>query len=183
MVRVDRARRQSGHRSGGDGAHARAGGRLDLLVGRRTGAKGDANRRAAFLLPNYDEYLIAHKDRGLVIGPGSGDGVTRIKDPFMHHVIIDGRLAGSWTRTVNARSVVVGCSTYARPTGGQTRDRDRGCTACSIHGPWWQFHGEWNDYGIRRRTSSKELAGTWREAIPRRLPAAASGDDRTHSVG
>jgi hypothetical protein len=78
----------------------------------------------AFLLPNYDEYLIAHKDRGLVIGPGSGDGVTRIKDPFMHHVIVDGRLAGSWNRTVSARSVVVGCSTYARPTEATRRAID-----------------------------------------------------------
>ena len=33
VVRADRPRRQSGHRSGGDGAHARAGRRLDLLVG------------------------------------------------------------------------------------------------------------------------------------------------------
>ena len=70
----------------------------------------------ALLLPNYDEYLIAHKDRELVVGPGSGDGVTRIKDPFMHHVIVDGRLAGSWTRTASARSVVVESSTYVRPT-------------------------------------------------------------------
>ena len=75
----------------------------------------------AHLLPNYDEYLIAHKDRGLVTSPGSGDGVTRIKDPFVHHVIVDGRLAGSWTRTVSARSVVVGCSTYARPTEAARR--------------------------------------------------------------
>lgn len=70
----------------------------------------------AQLLPNYDEYLIAHKDRQLVVGPGSGDGVTRIKDPFLHHIIIDGRLVGSWMRTASDRSVAVEYSTYARPT-------------------------------------------------------------------
>jgi hypothetical protein len=70
----------------------------------------------AHLLPNYDEYLIAHKDRQLVVGPGSGDGVTRIKDPFVHHLVVDGRLAGSWMRTASHRSVAVECSTYARPT-------------------------------------------------------------------
>jgi hypothetical protein len=69
----------------------------------------------AHLLPNYDEYLIAHKDRHLVVGHGSGDGVTRIKDPFVHHVVIDGRLAGSWTRTVKNGSVVVECAMYSRP--------------------------------------------------------------------
>ena len=83
-----------------------------------------ARSPTAYLLPNYDEYLIAHKDRGLVISPGSGDGVTRIKDPFIHHVIVDGRLAGSWTKTVSAGSVVVGCSTYARPTEATRRAID-----------------------------------------------------------
>jgi winged helix DNA-binding protein len=69
----------------------------------------------AHLLPNYDEYLIAHKDRHLVMSRGSGDGVTRIKDPFVHHVVIDGRLAGSWTRTVKHGSVHVSCAMYERP--------------------------------------------------------------------
>jgi hypothetical protein len=75
-----------------------------------------ATAPVAHLLPNYDEYLIAHKDRHLVVGPGSGDGVTRIKDPFVHHVIVDGKLAGSWMRTVGDRSIVVECSTHARPS-------------------------------------------------------------------
>ncbi len=75
----------------------------------------------AYLLPNYDEYLIAHKDRHLFAGGASGDGVRRIKDPFMHHVVIDGHLAGSWTRTVKNRSVAVECAMYATPNGDTTR--------------------------------------------------------------
>jgi hypothetical protein len=70
----------------------------------------------AHLLPNYDEYLIAHKDRHLVVSRGSGDGVTRIKDPFVHHVVMNGRLAGSWTRTTKDGSVHVSCAMYGRPT-------------------------------------------------------------------
>ena len=69
----------------------------------------------AYLLPNYDEYLIAHKDRHLVVSRGSGDGVTRIKDPFVHHLVVDGRLAGSWTRTVQPESVAVECAMYTPP--------------------------------------------------------------------
>ena len=68
----------------------------------------------AHLLPNYDEYLIAHKDRHLVVDRGSGSGAARIKDPFVHHLVVNGRLAGSWTRTVSDRSVAVECATYAR---------------------------------------------------------------------
>ena len=69
----------------------------------------------AHLLPNYDEYLIAHKDRHLVVSGGSGDGVRRIKDPFVHHIVVDGRLAGSWTRVVKDHSVAVECAAYVRP--------------------------------------------------------------------
>lgn len=76
---------------------------------------------AAHLLPNYDEYLIAYKDRHLVVSRSSGDGVTRIKDPFVHHIVIDGRLAGSWTRTVKSGSVRVECALYRRPTAGAAR--------------------------------------------------------------
>lgn len=75
----------------------------------------------AHLLPNYDEYLIAHRDRHLVVSRSSGDGVRRIKDPFVHHVVVDGRLAGSWTRVVKDRSVAVECAGYLRPNQ-ETRD-------------------------------------------------------------
>jgi hypothetical protein len=78
----------------------------------------------AYLLPNYDEYLIAHKDRHLVVSRGSGDGVTRIKDPFVHHLVVDGRLAGSWTRTMRDGSVAVECATYVTPDHGRRRAID-----------------------------------------------------------
>ncbi len=89
----------------------------------RRAPKAGASPRA-YLLPNYDEYLIAHKDRHLVVTRGSGDGVTRIKDPFVHHIVIDGRLAGSWTRTVKRGSVAVECAMYARPNADVARAID-----------------------------------------------------------
>lgn len=79
------------------------------------GEGGAPSSTVAHLLPNYDEYLIAHKDRHLVVSPGSGDGVTRIKDPFVHHLVVDGRLAGSWTRVVKDGAVTVECASYVRP--------------------------------------------------------------------
>ena len=79
---------------------------------------------AAHLLPNYDEYLIAHKDRHLFVGSDAGSHGKRIKDPFVHHVMIDGRLAGSWTRTVKAGSVAVECAMYGRPNAEAARAID-----------------------------------------------------------
>lgn len=82
--------------------------------------KTDA-RSIAYLLPNYDEYLIAYKDRDLVVDRSLGDGGTRIKDPFVHHLVVDGRLAGSWTRTLKGDSVSVECATYLPPTRNAMR--------------------------------------------------------------
>jgi hypothetical protein len=55
-------------------------------------------RSSAHLLPNYDEYLIAYKDRDPVT-EGAG------RDMFSHYVVIDGRLAGTWRRTRPLRQV------------------------------------------------------------------------------
>ncbi|MGE0704046.1 MAG: winged helix DNA-binding domain-containing protein [Vicinamibacterales bacterium] len=59
--------------------------------------------RSAHLLPNYDEYLIAHKDRGFIpraVVPAPGQKPPRDLHP--HHVIVNGRLAGSWRRLDSA---------------------------------------------------------------------------------
>ena len=68
---------------------------------------------SAHLLPNYDEYLIAYKDRGPVVA-ASG------RDVFAHFVI-DGRLAGSWKRTLKKDSVVVEAVPYRRLSRENTR--------------------------------------------------------------
>jgi hypothetical protein len=73
--------------------------------------------RGAHLLPNYDEYLIAYRDRGTVVGPPRGPSTSpRESDVFTHSVIIDGRLAGSWTRTHGRDGARVDVVSYRRLT-------------------------------------------------------------------
>ena len=56
------------------------------------------------LLPNYDEYLIAYKDRGAVVETSrAANLVARSNGGFAHHLIIDGRLAGGWRRTLQGQ--------------------------------------------------------------------------------
>ena len=61
---------------------------------------------SALLLPNYDEYLIAYRDRQLA-RPLSRDGQPlRLDiDIFAHFMVIDGRLAGTWRRSVGRESI------------------------------------------------------------------------------
>ncbi len=64
---------------------------------------------ATFLLPNYDEYLIAYKDRHLVRPPAEvdADGIMKGSDAFAHPLIVDGVLAGLWRRRVSGARTTV----------------------------------------------------------------------------
>ena len=76
----------------------------------------------ALLLPNYDEYLIAYKDRGGVVdAQRAANLVARSNGAFSHHLVIDGRLAGSWTRTLKGNSVLVEVAPYHKLTPAQQR--------------------------------------------------------------
>jgi hypothetical protein len=74
----------------------------------------------AHLLPNYDEYLIAYKDREPVVGPAQSRA-ARLPDVFSHSLIINGSLAGSWRRTASRDAVAVEVTPYRQLTATDTR--------------------------------------------------------------
>jgi hypothetical protein len=77
-------------------------------------------RPFARLLPIYDEYLIAYKDRQPLVDPKRP--VPRgAFDRFAHYLVIDGRLSGSW-RHVRARDRL---EVHVRPFGRLTRAEAR----------------------------------------------------------
>jgi hypothetical protein len=80
-------------------------GRRYWFVASRAPASGAPVR--AHLLPNYDEYLVAYKDRGPVFG-SSG------RDLFAHYFVIGGRLAGRWKRTLKKNAVRLELVPYRR---------------------------------------------------------------------
>ena len=75
----------------------------------------DSVPSANHLLPNYDEYLIAYRDRGAVVDSARTRNLgifTSIEYP--HHVIFDGRLAGSWRRTIGSKGVTLDVKLYRK---------------------------------------------------------------------
>ena len=71
----------------------------------------------AHLLPHYDEFLIAYKDRSLTRPSVARDtDRSTAADRFPHHVVVGGRLAGSWRRTHAARHVCLEVALYADDT-------------------------------------------------------------------
>lgn len=76
----------------------------------------------AFLLPNYDEYFIAYKDRSQTVDADrAANIVARTGGAFANHLVIDGRLAGGWSRTIKGNSAVIEIAPYKKLTPAQTR--------------------------------------------------------------
>jgi hypothetical protein len=59
--------------------------------------------RGAYLLPNYDEYTVAYKDRS-DLSPGV---VIKAEDLLTHTIVLDGRMVGSWKRTIKKHEVII----------------------------------------------------------------------------
>jgi hypothetical protein len=66
-------------------------------------------RRAAsvWLLPNYDEFVVAYRDRAPVAADDGADGVMRSATGLTHPLVLDGRVAGSWARRTTARGASI----------------------------------------------------------------------------
>jgi hypothetical protein len=76
------------------------------------------------LLPNYDECLIAYQDRGLS-APPDRPGLPRPRNRFTHHLLVDGRLAGSWQRTIRKHDIELVVDTSVPPTPAIARAIER----------------------------------------------------------
>lgn len=59
------------------------------------------------LLPNYDEYFIAYKDRKPTSALLPPSAPADPMDSYAHLLCVDGRFGGFWRRTVGARAVAV----------------------------------------------------------------------------
>jgi hypothetical protein len=77
-------------------------------------------RSAVYLLPIYDEYLNAYRDRQAVPHGGITATAARPTTGFVHSVIVDGQVAGMW-RTVSKRSGLMLDVVPHRPLTGAER--------------------------------------------------------------
>lgn len=67
------------------------------------------------LLPNYDEYVVAYKDRASIGAAGFATLVAEQRvDVFGYYVVIDGKLNGSWRRVVDSGKATVTVDLHSR---------------------------------------------------------------------
>jgi len=73
---------------------------------------------SAYLLPPYDEYTVAYKDRSAILDPayaqqtGYGIGPT---------IVVDGQIVGTWKRTFNKDAVVITSDLFTTLSEAQNR--------------------------------------------------------------
>lgn len=63
--------------------------------------------RGVDLLPAYDEYTVAYRDRSAVLAPESITQTISSNGIFNPIIVIDGRVAGTWKRTLSKGTVII----------------------------------------------------------------------------
>jgi hypothetical protein len=86
----------------------------------RPSAPAKPKRPTAVLLPPWDEYLVAYKDRAATIDPLVGDR-TRLEIVGRSLIVIDGRVRGSWRRALTPTTIRVTLDFWTRVTADERR--------------------------------------------------------------
>ena len=69
----------------------------------------------AFLLPGFDEYLLGYKDRSDVLDSRHVQRVVPVGNGrFLPTIVLDGRVTGTWQRTIGKREVSVKLAPFKR---------------------------------------------------------------------
>src|SRR4249919_318544 len=83
---------------------------------------GGTRQRAVHLLPVYDEYLVAYRDREAVPhGPGTIKSRSRGSVTLQHALVVAGQVAGTWKTVRNARGLTVDVIPLRRLTAPERR--------------------------------------------------------------
>jgi hypothetical protein len=61
----------------------------------------------AYLLPNYDEYLISYRHNSQVLNPAHAHLIERSNPIFAHFILIDGHMVGTWRREFQKKEVII----------------------------------------------------------------------------
>jgi len=70
--------------------------------------------KMTYLLPNYDEYIVAYKDRLLIFDPEKFQKNPGRNVIFNHTIVIDGKVTGTWKRTIMKDKVIIEPITFIK---------------------------------------------------------------------
>jgi hypothetical protein len=78
--------------------------------------------QTAYLLPNFDEYIVGYTDRSAMFDTSH----THKLDPlgnilFSHTMVLNGRIVGTWKRTIKKNTVVIEANPFTPLSEAETR--------------------------------------------------------------
>jgi hypothetical protein len=73
------------------------------------------------LLPAYDEYTVAYKDRGAVLSPLNAKREDSRHGILSPTIVVNSQVVGTWKRTLKRDAVVVTPSPFAKLNGDEAR--------------------------------------------------------------
>ena len=86
---------------------------------RRAPARRTRHRCEALLLPPYDEYTVAYRDRRAALDPKHATAARN--GIFSPTIVINGRIAGLWTRRVEKHAVAIALQPFVALSRGEMR--------------------------------------------------------------
>jgi hypothetical protein len=78
--------------------------------------------QTAYLLPNYDEYIVGYTDRSAIFDSSHAKKLDARNNPlFQHTIVISGQIAGTWKRTLVKDGVIIKINLFTRLTKAENR--------------------------------------------------------------
>jgi Winged helix DNA-binding domain len=78
--------------------------------------------QTAYLLPNFDEYIVGYTDRSAVFDASHTKKLdSRANILFSHTLVLDGRVVGTWKRTMKKDAVIITPSLFTPLNDTETR--------------------------------------------------------------
>jgi hypothetical protein len=82
--------------------------------------------KTIYLLPNYDEYVVAYNNRETLIPGAKKSELLRGGNPlFSNNIIINGQVCGTWKRTLKANLVTVNATIFNELTAADKKQLEQ----------------------------------------------------------
>jgi hypothetical protein len=94
----------------------------------------------AYLLPTFDEYLVGYRDRSAILDLPDDRGQVFKKGLISPTIVIKGRIAGTWKRTIDKGRLAVMVSLFIRCTPAQ---KEAVATVIRRYGEFMEMPVEW----------------------------------------
>jgi hypothetical protein len=88
----------------------------------------EAAKGTAHLLPPFDEYTVAYKDRSAVLDPAHAKRVNAGGGMLNAIAVVDGKVVGGWKRVVEGGKVEVSVTPFRELSARETRTLDKEAT-------------------------------------------------------